>query len=35
LNDTITVGKGRKPTKKSKCCWKVILFFWWFRPILN
>jgi len=20
LNDTITVGKGRKPTKKSKCC---------------
>lgn len=19
-NDTITVGKGRKPTKKSKCC---------------
>jgi hypothetical protein len=25
LNDTITVGKGRKPTKKSKCCWKVIL----------
>lgn len=27
LNDTITVGKGRKPTKKSKCCWKVI-FSW-------
>lgn len=22
LNDTIMVGKGRKPTKKSKCCWK-------------
>ncbi|XP_057377276.1 ras-related protein Rab-35-like [Daphnia carinata] len=20
MNDTITVGKGRKPTKKSKCC---------------
>ncbi len=20
MNDTITVGKGRKPTKKGKCC---------------